>query len=135
MATGLDRLMRAAALGALGLALGTVMAPPPALARSSVHIGLGFGFPIYPPPPPVIYAPPPYYYGPPPPPVVYGPPPYAYAPPPPPPPVYAAPPADYAPPPGQQCREYQTTTIIGGKPEPTVGTACLQADGTWRIVR
>jgi surface antigen len=32
----------------------------------------------------------------------------------------------------QTCREYQTTTTIDGKPQPTRGTACLQPDGTWR---
>jgi hypothetical protein len=75
----------------------------------------------------VIYAPPPYYYAPPPP-VVYAPPPT----------YYSAPPAYYAPPAqatGQQCREYQSTTTINGQPQQIVGTACLQPDGTWRIVR
>jgi surface antigen len=36
---------------------------------------------------------------------------------------------------GQQCREYQSTAVIDGQPQPTDGTACLQPDGTWRIVK
>jgi hypothetical protein len=32
------------------------------------------------------------------------------------------------------CREYQTTARINGVMQPTYGTACLQPDGTWRIV-
>ncbi len=35
---------------------------------------------------------------------------------------------------GQNCREYQHEVTIGGKPETVIGTACRQADGTWRIV-
>ena len=95
---------------------------------------LGFGVPFYF-PPPIVYAPPPAYYVPPPP-VVYYPQPPAY---------YAAPPAAYNAPPafsaapaadaGQQCREYQSTAMINGQPQQTVGTACLQPDGTWRIIR
>jgi len=34
----------------------------------------------------------------------------------------------------QTCREYQTTTTIDGKPQPTRGTACLQPDGTWMAI-
>jgi hypothetical protein len=69
-------------------------------------------------------------------PLVFGPPVYL-APPPayyvlPPPPTYTSTPP---PPPPQQrpCHEYQTTAMIDGRPQPIVGSACLQADGTWRV--
>jgi hypothetical protein len=39
-----------------------------------------------------------------------------------------------APPTQQQCREYTATATIDGRPQETVGTACLDPDGTWRIV-
>ncbi|HET9978107.1 MAG TPA: glycine zipper domain-containing protein [Burkholderiaceae bacterium] len=32
------------------------------------------------------------------------------------------------------CREYTVDAIIGGKPEKVVGTACRQADGSWRAM-
>jgi len=32
---------------------------------------------------------------------------------------------------GQQCREYQTRVIIGGRSQQAYGTACRQPDGTW----
>ena len=32
-----------------------------------------------------------------------------------------------------RCREFSVTTTIGGHPERTVGTACQQADGSWRV--
>ncbi|PHZ86328.1 RT0821/Lpp0805 family surface protein [Paremcibacter congregatus] len=32
------------------------------------------------------------------------------------------------------CREYQQTVSVGGKTETAYGTACRQADGTWKIV-
>ena len=32
-----------------------------------------------------------------------------------------------------QCREYQTTITIGGKPQKAYGRACRQPDGTWKI--
>jgi surface antigen len=35
----------------------------------------------------------------------------------------------------QPCREYQSTAVIDGRPQATFGTACLQPDGSWRIVR
>ena len=35
---------------------------------------------------------------------------------------------------GQLCREYQSTGLIGGSPQSTYGTACLQPDGAWRVV-
>jgi surface antigen len=34
---------------------------------------------------------------------------------------------------GQYCREYQQKINIGGKVETAYGTACRQADGTWKI--
>jgi hypothetical protein len=33
-----------------------------------------------------------------------------------------------------ECREFQQTITINGKTEKAYGTACRQADGTWRIV-
>ena len=36
---------------------------------------------------------------------------------------------------GEYCREYQQTVIIGGEPQEAYGTACRNADGTWRIVQ
>ncbi len=118
-----DRL-RVALAGAAFAALAAVtLVPFPAAARVHSFVGFGFNFgvPVYPPPPPIVYAPPPAYYVPPPP-LVYSPPP-AYA-----------PPAANAPAAGQYCREYQSTTVINGAPQPMYGTACLQPDGSWRIV-
>src|SRR5437660_819374 len=71
------------------------------------------------------------YYSPPPPPVYYYPPPVYYTPPP----ATAVPPVAQDQAPGQTCREYQSTTTIDGRPQRTYGTACLQPDGTWQIVR
>jgi len=34
---------------------------------------------------------------------------------------------------GQYCRHYEQTIQIGGEPHQTYGTACRQADGSWRI--
>ena len=34
----------------------------------------------------------------------------------------------------EYCREYQQTVTVGGKTETAYGTACRQADGTWKIV-
>lgn len=36
---------------------------------------------------------------------------------------------------GQPCREYQTTVTIQGKTEKAFGTACRQADGSWKVVQ
>jgi len=36
---------------------------------------------------------------------------------------------------GQPCREYTTTVDIGGRSESAHGTACREADGTWRLVQ
>jgi len=99
------------------------LAVAPAEARTFVSVGVGL---------PLFYAPPP---------VVYAPPPVVYAPPA----AYAPAPADYAPAPAaapygaapatQTCREYQSTIQVNGQPQPSYGTACLQPDGTWRIVQ
>lgn len=35
---------------------------------------------------------------------------------------------------GHYCREYQTTVMVGGKPQQSYGTACQQPDGTWRLM-
>ena len=35
---------------------------------------------------------------------------------------------------GTYCREYQQTVTVGGQTELAYGTACKQADGTWKIV-
>ena len=99
------------------------MAPPAAEARGFVSFGIGV---------PLVAAPPPYYY---PPPAYYYPPPAYYYPPPTPYGAYPAPSVTASPAPSQSCREYQTTTTIDGRPQQTYGTACLQPDGTWRIVR
>ena len=35
---------------------------------------------------------------------------------------------------GQPCREYQQTVTIGAETQQAYGTACREADGSWRIV-
>lgn len=35
---------------------------------------------------------------------------------------------------GQNCREYKTTVNIDGQTEEAHGTACREADGTWRVI-
>jgi len=35
---------------------------------------------------------------------------------------------------GQPCREYQQTVTISGETQKAYGTACREADGSWRIV-
>lgn len=73
---------------------------------------------VYPAPPPVIYAPSPrVVYVEPPPPVQVTP---------------TSPPYNDAA--GRYCREYQTTLMVAGQPQPSFGTACLMPDGQWRIV-
>ncbi len=119
------RIMRALVAGGMALsAAGVCLSPTPAAAR--VHVGIGIGVPLFAP----AYPAPSYYYAP----YYYAPPAYYY-----PPPAYA-PPA-YAPAPSaapsataSQCREYTSTQIIGGRPQQLVGTACLQPDGSWRIM-
>lgn len=110
--------------------------------HSSVSIGFGFyGGPYYARPYPYYYRPyyyPDYYYAPPP--VYYAPPPVVYSAPP----VVVTQPApmaatgtspSYTAANGQTCREFQSTATIGGQPQSVYGTACLQPDGAWRVVR
>lgn len=35
---------------------------------------------------------------------------------------------------GKYCREYTQKVVVGGKTEEAYGTACRQADGTWKII-
>ena len=35
---------------------------------------------------------------------------------------------------GQYCREFTQVVVVGGRSEETKGTACREADGTWRRV-
>lgn len=35
---------------------------------------------------------------------------------------------------GQNCREFEQTIYIDGRPEKGVGEACRQSDGSWRII-
>jgi surface antigen len=35
---------------------------------------------------------------------------------------------------GQYCRQFRTTVTIDGRLEEATGTACQQADGTWKVV-
>jgi len=110
------------ALWSAGLLLVAAGLALPSAAQARGFVSFGFGVPLA--------GPPAYYY---PPPVYYPPPAYYY---PPPAPAYAAPPyqAGGEQAQGQTCREYQSTTIIDGRQQATYGTACLQPDGTWRIV-
>lgn len=36
---------------------------------------------------------------------------------------------------GRYCREYQSTVIVGGMAQGSYGTACMQPDGSWQVVR
>ena len=104
------------AAGAATVLIGSLAAAP---AEARTFVSVGVGLPLFYAPPPVVYAPPP---------VVYAPPPVVYAP--------APAPAAYVPAPAPQtCREYQSTIQVNGQPQPSHGTACLQPDGTWRIVQ
>ena len=141
---------RAAALAGLAALSLIALAPAQAEAHSHVSVGIGVGFPVYGYgyggyyrpyhhrpyypgyyrpyyPPAVIYAPPPVVYAPPP--VVYAPPPqvvYQQ-------PVQAVPTSDiYRRPNGQYCREYQTNISVQGQWQRSYGTACQDANGTWR---
>ena len=113
--------------------------PGVAEARTSVVVGVGVGpvMPAYPHHhhhphyyyPPVYVAPPPVVVYEPGPPVVFAQPPVVQTPLP----VNPAGPI-YMSRSGQLCREYQSTIMIGGVPQPSHGTACQQPDGSWRIV-
>ncbi len=35
---------------------------------------------------------------------------------------------------GENCREYQTTVMVGGKQEKAYGTACRQSNGSWKVI-
>lgn len=132
------------AMTAIGLAADLAT---PAQAGTSIIIEEGWGGgwhhhphyrPYYAYGAPVYVPPPVYYVAPPPPPVVVAPPPaVVYQAPPPPPMVVDATPVApaYTTPQGQTCREYQTTVRIGNMMQPSYGTACLQPDGSWRIVK
>lgn len=105
------------------------------LGLGVLGLTLGVASALAAPPPPPVYYPPPGYH----------PPPHGYG---------YAPPVRYAPPPyprggyldavptspvftgpgGATCREFQSTALIGGRQEPIFGTACLQADGSWKVV-
>jgi hypothetical protein len=107
---GWSRLRFGGALSALLAALALL----PAAAEARGFISFGFSAPLGPayfPPPPVFFPPPAF---------AFPAPPVAVARP-------AAPAAGF-------CREYQSTMTIGGRPQPVFGTACLQPDGSWRIV-
>jgi hypothetical protein len=111
-------------MGAAALCAGGAMLALAPAAQARVVVGLGIGVPgpvYYAPPPPVYYAPPPVVYAPPPAPAYLTPPPPAAAP------TAAAGPVG-------ECREYQTQTMIDGQPQVSRGTACLQPDGTWRLM-
>ena len=106
--------------GILGLGLGAL------IAASADNDHRRYHHAAYAPPPPV-YAPPPAYAPPP----VY-PSPYdqgyqapSYQPP------YQAAPQQYS---TAYCRQYSGSLIIDGRQQPSYGTACLQPDGTWRVV-
>lgn len=137
------RTLQCMLVGAIALTLTAASIPPAAAGGHShafVGINLSYGFGGY--GYGYGYAPYPYYgYWPRP---IYAPPPVVYAPPP----VVYSPPLAYAQPPvvgtptsppytsrsGQTCREYQSNAIVNGRSQPVYGTACLQPDGTWRIV-
>ena len=132
-------------LAGLALGLGVLAAAPSAQADVVVGVrygGWGWHHPYYRRHfffgprivfwgPPVYYGPPPYVYGPP-----VGPPVYA--------PGYGVPQqqpmtvnptsAPYRASNGLTCREFQTTITVGGQAQPAYGTACLQPDGSWKVV-
>lgn len=95
--------------------------PAPYYHRPRTALYFGFGGPIYREPPPVVvyrYAPPPT--------VIYTEPA----------PVTVSPASPvFTDGQGRTCREYQTTVSVGGAVQPAFGTACLQPDGSWRVVR
>jgi hypothetical protein len=99
--------------GALSAAALLAALALPGAAEARGFVGFGFSAPLG----PAYYPPPPAY---------YPPPAYAY-----PPPVASRPAAPTS---SGYCREYQATMTIDGRPQPVYGTACLQPDGSWRIV-
>lgn len=145
MSRGFVAALALALLG--GAATLAAAAPVKADSFSFGYSSGGYGRPYYgpprhyhrPPPPPrvVYYGPPPRPYYRPAPTVIYSSPPVVYAPPPQV--VYAPPPIVATPGPvvstAPYCREYQSTTMVGGQPAYSYGTACQQPDGSWRIVQ
>lgn len=107
-----------------------IVLTPSAQARVfvGVHVGVplfgpaypAYAYPAYYVPPPVYYAPPVYY-----PPAVYAPAAVVTA------------PAPVATPAAQTgtCREFRGNATVDGRNQPFYGTACLEADGRWHIVR
>jgi hypothetical protein len=59
------------------------------------------------------------------------PPPFAYYPPPPPPPAATPSRSNGA----ADCRDFQTTVTIDGKPQTLIGTVCKGPDGNWHTVQ
>lgn len=131
----------------LGLVATGVLAVPSATPAHADSFTIGYSSGYYPhhyhhrhhhhPRARVVYVAPPlvYYYPPPPPRVIY------VTPPPPPAYMTPAPPVAYQTLPGgpladnRQCREYQSTAVVNGRRVQSYGTACLQPDGSWQIVR
>ncbi len=123
------KLMRTVLCGLLVAAAVVALTAAPAAAHGRGRVFFGFNAwapPYYSYPPPYYY-PPAYYYPPP----VYAPPPgYGTVQP-----LPAAPASPvYQDSSGRTCREYQTTVQVDGQWQPGYGTACLQPDGTWRMV-
>ena len=104
--------MLLAALLVAAAAVAMTAAPAAAHGRGRVFFGFNAWAPPYYP-----YYYPPYYYYPPP----------AYVPVP----AYGTVQPTPAP---AACREFQTTLQVDGQWQPGYGTACLQPDGSWRIV-
>lgn len=97
--------------------------------RIGLHLGFGapFVYREYRDPPPVVI------YRPAPPPAVYAPPSRLATTAPP---VHATPTSPvYTDSLGRSCREYQTTVTVAGVKQPAYGTACLEPDGSWHIVK
>jgi hypothetical protein len=46
----------------------------------------------------------------------------------------APPPVAMAAPPPQNCREFEQTITVAGKPQKAYGTSCQQPDGSWKVV-
>ena len=116
---GATRFLRMLLSALLVAAAAVAMTAAPAAAHGRGRVFFGFNAwapPYYP------YYYPPYYYYPPP----------AYVPVPPYGTVQPMPPAAQNS--GQTCREFQTTLQVDGQWQPGYGTACLQPDGSWRIV-
>jgi hypothetical protein len=125
-------MLRFLAVLLLALAIG---APASADSRTYISVGTVYGsgphyrhhdyrpYPrhyYYGPPPVVYYVPAPRVYYPPPPPVVYVPAPAVVMP--------SAPPQAY-------CRGFQGDATFDESGRPFYGTACLEPDGRWHIVR